>query len=82
MATEFIFQIENQPGALAASAESLSNAGINIEGIAGVSTDGKGLIHLVTNNVEGTMEALGSAGVSFDQQEVLLLKMPNESHTH
>lgn len=73
MATEFIFSIEDRPGSLAQLSETLGNSGVNIDGIAGISAGGKGLIYLVTNDDGSCASALDSAGISYNKTEVLLL---------
>ena len=50
MATDFTIILEDRPGELARVGEALGDAGVNIEGVSGVVTDGHGVVHLVVED--------------------------------
>lgn len=74
---EFRFDLENRPGALAEVAEAFGEGRINIEGIAGVAGDDKGLIRLVVDDAGKARRALGNLGIAFEEKEVLVIDVPN-----
>lgn len=74
---EFQFDLENRPGALAEVAEAFGEERVNIEGIAGVAGDDKGLIRLVVDDAGKARRALGNLGIAFEEKEVLVIDVPN-----
>ncbi len=78
MATQFIFLVPDQPGTLANIAETLGQANVNIDGFAGLTMSGKGIISLTTNNNDKAEEVLSSAGIAFEKDEVLLLNLEDK----
>jgi len=63
MATDFTIMLEDRPGELARVGEALGNAGVNIEGVAGAVTDGRGVLHLAIEDADAARSALSAAGV-------------------
>jgi hypothetical protein len=63
MATDFTIILEDRPGELAQVGEALGNAGVNIEGVSGVVTDGHGVVHLVVEDADAARSALVGAGI-------------------
>ena len=55
--TEFTIRLPNRTGALAALAEEMGAAGVNIEALAGFASDGEGQIHLMVDE-ENTARAV------------------------
>ena len=55
MATDLRIDAENKPGALAAIAKALGDAGVNIEGYCGVGNGGQGVIHLLVDDAAGAV---------------------------
>ena len=78
MATEFIFSLDDKPGAFAQIAETLGNQGINIDGMAGLSAGGTGLIRIVTDDADATEAALIAAGIKQGAREVILIQLENK----
>lgn len=78
MATEFTLSIEDQPGALAHVAEVLARNGINITAIHATPCSEKGLVQLVTNNNDATVNALQDAGIDYTVHEVLLVTLADQ----
>jgi len=63
MATDFTIYLEDRPGELARVGEALGNAGVNIDGVSGVVTDGRGVLHLAIEDADGARSALAAAGI-------------------
>ncbi|MFQ5729845.1 MAG: hypothetical protein ACE5GN_05755 [Waddliaceae bacterium] len=78
MATQFTFTLPDQPGSLASIAESIASAGINIDGITGITASGQGIVYLVTNNFETTETALKDSGIQYSSQEVLMINLEDK----
>lgn len=75
MATEFTVLIEDRPGALADLAETLARNGINIMAIHATPCPGEGMVQMITNNNDATVNALRDAGVKYTVREVLLINL-------
>lgn len=74
MATDLTIALDNRPGTLAALGRATAEAGVNIDGIAGMATDGEGLIHILVEDAGAARSALEGAGISVrDQREVLVV---------
>jgi hypothetical protein len=74
---EFSFTIGNCPGSLVEIAEVLGKEHVNIEGIAGTTVLEEGVICLVTDDPGKARKVLRSAGVDFEENEALVLELPN-----
>jgi len=68
----FIVDLTNKPGELARVAEAIAQKGINIEAFAGATAGGSGAVVLVTNDEAGTRRAIGDAGCSFREVELVM----------
>lgn len=77
MATEFVFSIEDRPGAFSYIAEVLGNQEINIDAIAGLNAKGTGLIRLIADDPEAAEEVLVKAGIKHGTKEVILIRIEN-----
>ena len=73
MATDITISIEDKPGTLATVGEALGGAGVNIEGIAGFTSGGRGVIHLLVEDASTARSALEGAGVSIDAEAEALV---------
>jgi len=71
----FIVDLTNKPGELARVAEAIAQKGINIEGFAGATAGGSGAVVLVTNDEAGTRRALGDAGCSSREVELVMASL-------
>jgi hypothetical protein len=78
MATEFTVFLEERIGALASLAETLAQSGINIIAIHATECPGRGIVQLMTNNDDATVNALSMAGLEFTTRRVLLLSLADE----
>jgi hypothetical protein len=68
--------LEHRPGALAELAEATGRAGINIEGGCGVTSDDRGVIHVLVEDAAATRRALEEAGLEVsDERDVLVVDL-------
>ena len=74
MAKDLTLHLEDKPGALAKVGEALGKAGINIDGLCGVTCEGKGVIHVLVEDAEQARRALEANGIDVaEEQDVLVL---------
>lgn len=74
MPTDFKVLLEDRPGTFADLLEPLGRAGVNVEGICGFPSEGRGVIHLMVDDSEAGRAALNQAGIEIAaQQEVLVV---------
>jgi hypothetical protein len=67
--------IEDTPGTLADLGEATGKAGVNIDGMCGFPSEGKGLIHILVEDADAARRALESAGIEVrDERDVLILR--------
>ena len=64
MATDLEISTADQPGELARIGEALGSAGINIEGVCGLGSGGRGTIHVCVEDAAGARQAIEAAGLS------------------
>ncbi len=70
----YTLAVEDRPGTLGDVAHALHKAGINIDAFSA----GPGGLRIVTADDEATGTALKGAGISFTQEEVIEIELPNE----
>ena len=75
---EFSVTLANQPGQLATLARRLSTAGVHIESLAAIGSDGESLLRLMTDNSDATRRVLREAGLHFEERPVLDTFLPDE----
>ena len=75
IATEFTVRLEHHPGSLAFLSKALGEAEVNIRSLAGMVCNGKGVIKLITSDVEATRAKLEEVHADFDQREILTVTM-------
>ena len=73
MAKDLTVHLEDRPGTLAELGEALGNAGINIDGMCGFPCEGKGVIHVLTDDASGARRALEDAGIAVAAERDILL---------
>ena len=79
MATDLTVVLEDKPGTFAKLGEALGEAGVNIDGIAAVTAEGKGHIHILVEDGAKAHEALRAAGIDVQaQRDVLVLELVNK----
>ena len=66
---EFLINLEDKPGAMAECCEVIGEAGINILAGAGIAS-GTAAVVMVTDDADGTKEALESIGVTFTMRQL------------
>jgi hypothetical protein len=77
MPTDLTVILEDRPGALAKVGEALGRAGINIEGICGVTVSGKGTVHILVDNGKKARQVLEANHIDV-AEEVEVLVIPVE----
>ena len=76
MAKDLTVIIEDRPGTLGDMGEALGKAGINIEGCCGFRSEGKGIIHILVEDVVAAQRVLQQAGLEVrDERQVLTLEV-------
>jgi hypothetical protein len=74
MAIDLTVILEDRPGTLADVGEALGKAGINIEGLCGFPSEGKGVLHLLVEDEPTARRALEEAGLQVrSERQVLIL---------
>ena len=68
MAKDLTISVEDRPGELARIGEALGQAGVNIEGVAGFVSEGRGIIHLLVEDAAGARAALEGAGIVVSEE--------------
>ena len=75
MAKDLTVILEDRPGTLADIGEALGKAGINIDGCCGFPSEGKGVIHILVEDVGAARRELQQAGLEVrGEREVLVLE--------
>ena len=78
MAKDLTVILEDRPGTLAEMGKALGKAGINIEGGCGFRSEGKGVIHILVEDVAAARRELQQAGIEVrDERQVLILDVEN-----
>jgi hypothetical protein len=75
--TEFVVQMENRPGRLAALTEALAAFGVNIEALAAYGHDGEGTVRLIVDDASTTRRVLEEAALSAEERTVLTAQLPH-----
>ena len=74
MVKDIAVLLEDAPGALAKLGEALGKAEINIEGVAGMTVVGRGVIHLLVKDSQKARRALEANDIDVEgEREVLLI---------
>jgi hypothetical protein len=67
--------LEDRPGTLAELGEATGRAGVNIDGMCGFPSEGRGVIHILVENVEAARTALEDVGAEVRaERDVLILR--------
>ena len=75
--TECTIHLANRPGQLAALAQVLAAAGINIEALAAYGLDDFGVVRLVVGEPDVARRALHEGGLRVEERQVLVTMLPN-----
>ncbi len=73
MAKDLRLILEDQPGQLAKVGEALGRAEVNIDGLCGVTCEGKGVIHILVEDAAKARRALEANGLHVDREEEVLV---------
>jgi hypothetical protein len=80
MAKDLTVSLEDKPGTLADLGEALGNAGVNIEGICGFGVEGRGIIHVLVEDVTKARQALEGAGIKVEgEADPIISELPSGS---
>jgi len=77
-ATQLTVSVQNQPGALAHVANILGKAGVNIVDFLTGATGAAGFVQVVVDDVGKAQSALQREGLSYTEQEVLCVELPDK----
>ena len=73
---DLTIELEEKVGTVAAAAEALGKAGVNIEGICGFVVGGKGVGHVLVEDAGKARQALQSAGARVTgEQDVIVMEI-------
>lgn len=76
---DFTIMLEDKPGSLAEVANTLGNAGINIEGGCGFVAMGKGIFHILVKEEGKARQVLEHAGITIaEEKDVLVVSIENK----
>ncbi len=82
MATDLIIMLEDRPGELAKVGKALGDAGVNIDGLSGVTVAGMGEIHVLVEDSAAAQNALEGAGIQVKaENDVLILDVEDKPGT-
>ncbi len=68
---EFSVTLANKPGQLATLAGHLADAGIHIESLAAIGSNGESLVRFMPDDADATRHVLNEAGVHFEERPIL-----------
>jgi hypothetical protein len=74
----FVVTTEDRPGELARLGEAMGKAGVNITALAGLITEGVGLVGFLASDEAGARSALRVAGMQARELDVIKLALPDE----
>src|SRR5689334_17722137 len=79
MSTDLRVVMDDQPGGLADIGEALGAAGVNIQGLCGVTYQGVGIIHILVEDAAAARSALEGAGMDVEgETDVIVGDMPGD----
>jgi hypothetical protein len=79
MAIDLTVILQDRPGELARLGEATGQRGVNIEGMAAFTGEGRGVIHVLVEDAAKAREALEEAGMGIaDEREALVIDIPNQ----
>lgn len=74
---EFVVNMENRPGRLAALTEALAAVEVNIEALTAYGTDGEGTVRLIVDDAVATRRILDEAALHYHELTVLAATLPH-----
>jgi hypothetical protein len=80
MPIDFKVLLEDRPGTFADLLEPLGKAGVNVEGICGFPSEGRGVVHFIVDDPAAGRAALAGAGIEIvAEQEVLVMPLQDRA---
>ena len=79
--TQLVLNLQSKPGVLANVAGVLGKAGVNIEGVCGAETAGRGKIRLLVSDVARAEAALKAAKIRSGREDAITLSLENRPGT-
>ena len=76
--TEFVVRVANRPGRLAALAEAVAAAGVNIDSLAAFSLDDIAVVRMIVDDPATLQRVLDENGIPFEEHTVLTTILPNQ----
>jgi hypothetical protein len=73
MAVDLTVILEDRPGSLAKVGEALGRAGVNIDGICGVTVAGKGTVHILVEDAKKARRALEASHIDVAKETDVLV---------
>jgi hypothetical protein len=82
MAKDLLVSLADTPGEGAKLGEALGKAGVNIEGMCAVTHEGRGIVHVLVEDVAGARAALEGAGIKVEgETDVIVGDLPSDVDT-
>lgn len=75
---QLTISIDNRPGTLAHVAKVLGDSKVNMLAFYGGTSGAEGYVQVVVDNVNKAKKALGGAGLSYTEQSVLRVEIPDK----
>lgn len=75
--TQLVLNLQSKPGVLANLASVLGRAGVNIEGVCGAETAGRGKIRLLVSDAAKAEAALKAAKIRCGREEAVTITLEN-----
>ena len=79
--TQLVLNLQSKPGVLANIAGVLGRAGVNIEGVCGVETAGRGKIRLLVSDAARAEAALKAAKIRCGREDAIAISLENRPGT-
>lgn len=76
MVKDLLITLEDAPGEGAKLGEALGNANVNIEGLCAVVDEGRGIVHVLVEDVAGARAALDGVGITVDRETDVIVSPP------
>ena len=76
---EFRVTVTNRPGELARVATALARQGVSLKAVAASAHSNQVILHMVAHDVETARGAFSAAGISCDENEVMMLLLEDKA---
>ena len=76
---DFVITLSHRPGELADVTNALSLQGVNIKSLAAVHVENHALVRIIPDDMEAARNALHSAHVRFEEEELVTLLLENRA---